>query len=103
VPGGGLSNTQLLNFVPKGARLALKLAHARVKSGKKVTLTATAVVVTNGSSIPLRNVEVRLAGKRVKTNAGGRATLTVKLTRGVYRTQAFYEGLRTATKKVRAT
>jgi hypothetical protein len=103
VPGAGLSNTQVLNFVPKGARLSLKLNHARVKSGKKVKLTATVSVVTNGYTIPLRQVEVRIAGKRVKTDAGGHATLTIKLTRGRYRAQAFYEGLRTASRTVRAT
>jgi hypothetical protein len=103
VPGGGLSNTQVLNFVPKGARLSLKLAHARVKAGKKVKVAATASVVTSGATIPLRDVEIRLGGKRKKTDARGRATLTVKLTRGGYRAQAFYKGLRTASKTVRAT
>jgi hypothetical protein len=103
VPGAGLSNTQLLNFVPKGARLSLKLGHARLKAGKKVTFKATAAVVTNGSTIPLRGVEIRLAGKRAKTDARGRAALKVKLARGRYRAQAFYKGLRTASKPVRAT
>ena len=98
-----MSNTQVLNFVPKGALLALKLNHARVKAGKKAKLTATATVVTNGYRIPLRDVEVRLGGKRAKTGADGRARLTVKLTRGKYRAQAFYKGLRTATRTVRAT
>jgi hypothetical protein len=102
VPGAGLSNTQVLNFVPKGARLALKLNHARVRAGKKTTLTATATVVTSGFKIPLRDVEIRLAGKRVKTDARGRGTLRVKLTRGGYRAQAFYKGLRTASTTVRA-
>jgi len=102
VPGGGLSNTQVLNFVPKGARLQLKLDHARVKSGRKSTLAGSARVVTSGYSIPLRGVQLRLAGKSAKTDARGRAKLTVKLTRGSYRAQAFYKGLRTATKPVRA-
>jgi hypothetical protein len=102
VPGAGLSNTQVLNFVPKGARLALKLNHARVRATKKTTLTATASVVTNGFTIPLRDVEIRLAGKHAKTGARGRAKLTVKLTRGGYRAQAFFKGLRTASKTVRA-
>jgi hypothetical protein len=103
VPGAGLSNTQLLNFVPKGARLRLKLNHARVEARKKTKLTATAEVLANGVAVPLRDVEVRLAGRRVKTDARGRAKLTVKLMRGRYRAQAFYKGLRTATKTVRAT
>jgi hypothetical protein len=103
VPGAGLSNTQVLNFVPKGARLALKLNRAHVKAGKKTPVSATATVLTSGFKIPLRNVQIRLAGKSVKTGARGRATLEVKLTRGRYRAQAFYKGLRTATKPVRAT
>ena len=103
VPGAGLSNTQVLNFVPKGARLSLKLNHARVKARKKAKLTATATVVANGESVPLRDVEVRLGKKHVETGPNGRAKLTVKLTKGLYRAQAFYKGLRTATKRVRAT
>jgi hypothetical protein len=103
VPGAGLSNTQVLNFVPKGARLGLQLNRARIKSRKKQTITAFAVVAANGAKLPLRDVEVRLGGKRVKTNAQGRAKVTVKLTRGLYRAQAFYKGLRTASKRVRVT
>jgi hypothetical protein len=103
VPGAGLSNTQVLNFVPKGARLGLLLNRARIKARKKQKITAFAVVSANGEKVPLRDVEVRLGGKRVKTDAHGRAKLTVKLTRGLYRAQAFYKGLRTATRRVRVT
>lgn len=103
VPGAGLSNTQVLNFVPKGARLGLQLNRARIKSGKKQTITAVAIVAASGEKIPLRGVEVRLGRTRVKTNARGRAKLTVKLTRGLYRAHGFYKGLRTATKRVRVT
>jgi hypothetical protein len=102
VPGAGLSNTQVLNFVPKGARLKLALQRQRIRAGKRTTLVATATVVTSGYAIPLRGVEVRLGGKRVKTDARGRAKIKVKLTRGGYRAQAFYKGLRTATRTVRA-
>jgi hypothetical protein len=103
VPGAGLSNTQVLNFVPKGARLGLLVNRARIKARKKQTIIATAGVAANGEMVPLRGVEVRLGGKRVKTGPTGRAKLTVKLTRGLYRVQAFYKGLRTATKRIRAT
>jgi hypothetical protein len=103
VPGGGLSNTQVLNFVPKGARLALKLKKARVKAGKKAAVSATATVVANGSAVPLRDVQIRLAGKTVKTDGKGRAALKVKLTRGSYRVQAFFKGLTSVTKPLRAT
>jgi hypothetical protein len=98
-----LSNTQVLNFVPKGARLSVRLKHARVQAAKHVTVAATAYVSTNGRLIPLRGVEVRLAGKSVKTSPSGQAKLGVKLTRGAYRVQAFYKGLRSATHKIRAT
>lgn len=103
VPGAGLSSTQLFNFVPKGARLALKLKTARVRAGRRVGVTGTASVLTNGHSIPLEGVELRVAGKRARTDARGRATVRVKLTRGSYRAQAFFRGLRTASKKLRAT
>ena len=103
VPGAGLSNTQLLNFVPKGARLQLRLNHSRIHAKQKTKLTATASVVTSGFAIPLRGVQVRLAGKTAKTDARGRASVTVKLTRGGYRANAFYPGLRTASRTVRAT
>jgi hypothetical protein len=102
VPGAGLSNTQVLNFVPKGARLALKLDRARVRAGKKVGVRATASVLAGGYRIPLRGAQFRLGGKSTKTDAGGRARLTVKLTRGAYRAQAFYAGMQTASKPVRA-
>jgi hypothetical protein len=103
VPGGGLSSTQLLNFVAKGARLQLKLNHARIAAGRKVTLGASARVLTSHYAIPLQGVRIRLAGKSEKTNAAGRAKLTVKLTRGSYHAQAFYKGLVTASRTVRAT
>jgi hypothetical protein len=102
VPGAGLSNTQVLNFVPKGARLDLKLNHARVRAGKKTALTATASVLTNGSRIPLRDVQIRLGGRKAKTGPSGRAKLSVKLRRGSYRAQAFFNGLPTASKRIRA-
>jgi hypothetical protein len=102
VPGAGLSNTQVLNFVPKGARLALKLSKAHLKAKRKTTVTATATVVSGSSAVPLRGVQVSLGGRRAKTDAGGHAKLTVKLTRGSYKAQAFFTGLRTATKRVRA-
>jgi hypothetical protein len=60
-------------------------------------------VLTNGTAIPLAGVQLRLAGRSAKTNAAGRATLKLKLTRGSYRVQVFFPGLRSATKKLRAT
>ena len=81
----------------------VRLAHARVKSGKHVTVAATAYVYTNGRLIALRGVDIRLAGKRAKTSPTGHAKLAMKLTRGTYTIQAFYTGLRSATRKIRAT
>ncbi|HEX4720407.1 MAG TPA: hypothetical protein VH300_17950 [Thermoleophilaceae bacterium] len=103
VPGGGLSSTQLVNFVPRGAHLSLSVKHARVKAAKQVTIAATAYVYANGRWIPLRGVEIRLAGKHADTSPTGHAKLGVKLTRGAYRIQAFYRGLRSAVRKIRAT
>lgn len=103
VPGGGLSSTQVLNLVPKGARLRLTLAPTRIRAGHKATIRATASVLTGAFRFPLSEVQIRLAAKRVRTDGNGRATLTVRLVRGRYRGQAFYKGLRTATKTIRAT
>jgi hypothetical protein len=47
-------------------------------------------------------VQVRLAGRSSKTDGGGHAKLRIELARGGYRAQAFYRGLRTATRTVRA-
>ena len=103
VPGAGLSNTQLLNFVAKGARLQLKLNRTRIRATTKTAVTGTATVVSNGHSIPLRGVQLRLGGHNARTNAGGRATVKVKLTRGRHRAQAVYRGLKTASKTISAT
>ena len=102
VPGGCLSSTQLLTFVPKGERLQLKLNHAKVGSRRTATIIATARVLTGHFAIPLQGVQIRLAGKRARTAATGRATLRVKLTRGRYRARAFYTGLRSVSRTVRA-
>jgi len=48
-------------------------------------------------------VVVALILSVVSPYAQGRAKVRVKLTRGLYRAQAFYKGLRTASKRVRAT
>jgi hypothetical protein len=102
VPDGGLSNTQLFNLVPTGAPLRVALSAPRVRADRKTALTATVTVATAGARVPLPGVEVRLGGKSVKTGDDGRAKLNVKLTRGSYKTQAFYKGLRTGTKRIRA-
>jgi hypothetical protein len=102
VPDGGLSNTQLFNLVPTGAPLRVALSAPRVRADRKTALTATVTVATAGARVPLPGVEVRLGGKSVKTGDDGRAKLNVNLTRGSYKTQAFYKGLRTGTKRIRA-
>jgi hypothetical protein len=100
VPGGGLSSTQVVNLLPKGARLTLKLAHARFSAKRKQTVVGTVRVLTNGFSIPLAGVQLRLATHGAKTNGNGTVKLAVRLGAGRYRAQAFYPGLRTATKPV---
>jgi hypothetical protein len=102
VPGAGLSNVQVLNFVPKGARLILRVVRNRVASGRR-RYVANVRVVTSGFEIPLRGAEVRLGRKRARTNASGVAIFKTTPPRGRYRAEAFYKGLRTATKTVRVT
>lgn len=103
VPGGGLSSTQVVNLLPKGARLSLHLNHTRLHARRKTRLTATVNAITNGYTIPVPRAQVRVATKRARTDASGFAQLAVMLTHGRYRAQAFFPGLRTATKQVRAT
>ena len=96
VPGAGLSNTQVLNFVPKGSKLSLRIGRERR------AYIATVRVVTGGVAIPLRDAKVTLGRSRGKTNASGRVKL--KLQRGKrYRGRASFPGLPTATKTYRAT
>ncbi len=102
VPGGGLSNTQVLDLLPKGARLSLRLTHARVRAGRAATVAGVITAVTNGFNIPLPGAQLRVGGKSVKTGAAGTGTLKLKLTSGLYKAQAYFPGLRSATRRVRA-
>jgi hypothetical protein len=101
VPGGGLSNAEVVNLLPMGAPLRLKVT-PRVRASKATKVRATVVAAAMGFRVPLAGVGVKLGGKSAKTDAAGHATLKVKLTRGSYRAQAFYKGLRTASARVRA-
>ncbi len=103
VPGGGLSNTKLLSFVPKGSRLSLELRPSRICACRRAIVRATAAVRVTRYEIPLAGVQIRIAGKVAKTGANGRAKLTLKLTRGRYRAEAFYRGLRSAVVHLRVT
>ena len=103
-PGFGLSSTELTNLVPKGSRLRLTLSKSRIRAKRKSTVTAFVQVVTGSHEIPIRGVEVRIAGRRVKTNARGRAKFKrLRLVRGKYRGQAFFKGLQTGTRTLRVT
>jgi hypothetical protein len=102
VPGGGLSATTLVSLVQHGAPLRVKLSKARVRAGQTTPLTATVTAATTGYRVPLAGVRVSIAGRSAKTGENGRAKLSVKLTRGSYRAQAFYKGLRTGTRRLRA-
>jgi hypothetical protein len=103
VPGGGLSATTLIGLVPQGAPLRVKLSKARVRAGVPTRLTATVTAATTGYRVPLAEVRVSIAGRSAKTRGDGRATLSVKLTRGSYRALAFLKGLRTGSARLRAT
>jgi hypothetical protein len=102
VPGGGLASTELLNFVPKGARLNLKLDHRRVPAERKTTVTATVRVLSGRFAVPLQGARVRLGGKSARTGVRGLARLAVALPHGLHRAQAVYKGLRTASRTVHA-
>ena len=102
VPGGGLSNVEVVNLVPKGAHLRLRLNHARVRAGRKVRVSGTVRVIADGFAIPVPKAELTVAAKSARTYATGFAELAVELTRGRYRAQAFFPGLRTATRRIRA-
>jgi len=103
VPGGGLSNAQLVNLLPADSKLKLKLSPGHVKSGKAAAVKATVVAAAQGYKVPLGGVRVTLGRAKARTDAAGRATLKVKLTRGLYRAHAFFKGLRTASAWLRAT
>ena len=102
-PGFGLSSTELTNLVPAGSKLRLTLSRSRVRAARRARIVATVRVLAGGHAIPIRSVEVRLAGRRARTDARGRARLTVKLARGRYRAQAFFKGLTSASRTIRAT
>ena len=102
VPGGGLSSTTLVDLVPTGSPLRLGLSKARVRAGKKTPLTATVTVAAGGFRIPLAGVRVSIGRSSAKTDDDGHAKLKVKLARGGYKAQAFFKGLRSGTKRLRA-
>jgi hypothetical protein len=99
----GLGGGELLNLLPKGTALRLRLARSRVHARRKAVVAATVTASTNGLRIPLAGVQVRIGRARARTNASGRARVRVKLTRGSYRAHAFFAGLTTATARLRAT
>jgi hypothetical protein len=99
----GLSNGQVMNFLPKGTPLRLKLGHARVRAGKRTIVTVRVFADTGVFHIPLAGVQVRIGRAAARTNAAGRARVVVELTRGAYRAHASFKGLRTAAAKLRAT
>jgi hypothetical protein len=99
----GLSSTQLLSLLPTGTQLRLRFAHNRVRAGRPAKLKATVTAAASGYTVAVPGVQVRVGRARAKTDASGRATLRVKLTRGGYRAHAFFKGLRTGSSRVRAT
>lgn len=103
VPGGGLSKTEVVNLLPKGAHLRLRLSRTRLRAHRKTRLNATVSAAAGGFHIPVAGAQVRLGTRRARTDASGFADLAVRLTQGRYRAQAFFPGLRTATRRVRAT
>jgi polyvinyl alcohol dehydrogenase (cytochrome) len=77
----------------------LSVAPRRVEPGRRVTFRFRA----RRGAHALRGVAVRLAGRRVRTNRHGRATMRARLTRnGTYLVEAWRRGLGKATATVEA-
>lgn len=92
-----------IHLLPRGTPLTLTVAPGRLRAGRRTVLRARVTAKAAGFDIPLAGVRVKLGKASAKTDAAGRARLKVTLTRGTYRATGFFKGLRTATKKLRAT
>jgi hypothetical protein len=115
VPTYGFANGTILHFTPKdgtapasvGApaklskiRLAVKPRHVRARVLTKMRFVATAPVA--GRVQPVAGATVRFAGKVTKSDAKGKATLSVRVSRpAVYRATAERSGLRRGKANVR--
>ncbi len=82
----------------------LKVRPRRVRSGRRVGLHVQASFSSGGQRHPLAGALVRLAGRQVTTDSGGKATIFVPLRRaGTYRLHLIAAGQQVASASVRAT
>jgi hypothetical protein len=105
--GGELTELPNVTSTPPAAAplplLSLKLSPSKAKVGKPVKVTATVSILGVPGARPAKGARVSLAGKSAKTDAKGRATLTVTLTKaGVRRAAASLAGFRGASAPVAA-
>lgn len=92
-----------IHLLPRGTPLELTITPGKLRAGRRTTVRARVTARAGGRAIPIAGVRVKLGRSSAKTNVAGRASLKVTLTRGSYRATGFFKGLRTATKKLRAT
>lgn len=86
-------------LAPRRRALRVVVRPSRVRAGRRVRLSAR--VTMDGR--PIRRALVRLAGRRARTDARGRARLTVRLRAGRHRVTASRRGARRARARVVAT
>jgi hypothetical protein len=122
IPSYGVTNGTLLHFVPRGSaegggpgsgsgargrrapRLALKVRPTRVRAGRKVRFRVQVLGRRAGQRRwhAVRGARVQVAGRRSRTNRGGRGRIAKTFSRaGRYRVLATKRGMRRATCWVR--
>jgi hypothetical protein len=85
-----------LGKTPRALRVLASLRPRRVRAGRRVRVRVLIRGAVDGRRPPLADAVVRLGGRRVTTNAKGRASLAVKLPAGRYRVRATKPGFRAA-------
>ena len=82
----------------KRPRIRLSLKPSRIPAGKRTRVRVTTSLREAGRTMPVAGATVRLAGRRTRTNARGRATLRIGPTRPrTHRAVAKKRGYRKAT------
>lgn len=104
-PTYGSDGNQLLSFVPNASRrMSFSVAPERVRVGRRTRVTFSVRRRVGGTDEPVEGATVRFAGRRVRTDVDGRATVRVKLlVSSRYRATATLAGALRARATVRAT
>jgi hypothetical protein len=118
LPSEGPAYTStLLHFTPKGtgapppvggrqstARIRVAVTPRRARAGARTRFRFRATALIAGRRRPVARAEVRFAGRRVRTDRAGRASMSRRLPRaGRYRVRASRSDLRPGTATVRLT